>query len=229
MRPLALLWIFGSFAGCVETGAGRGGIPDPPAQVSELWGRSGELWSPRSRLPDFSFAGYHFGDDPIPDIPVRATVTDFGAKGDGVSDDTEAFLRAIASTSEGAVRIPAGRYVITQVLKLTRSGVVLRGAGRDATVLYFPKPLVDMIGPSPEWAGSNTAKGRWSWGGGVLWCEGRDAGVHLTDVTGPASRGDTALTLSSAAGLAAGKTIRLVQHDPPDDSLRRHLHAEQSP
>src|SRR5262245_19075867 len=168
MRPLALLCILGSFAGCSEPGS-----HDPPSQVSELWGRSGELWSPRSRLPDFSFAGYHFGDDPIPDVPVRASVTDFGARPNGDVDDSEAFLKAIASTSNGAILIPAGRYILTQVLKLTRSGVVLRGAGRDRSVLCFPKPLVDMIGPSPEWAGSNTAKGRWSWGGGLIWCEGR--------------------------------------------------------
>jgi len=222
MRLLALLAILGSLAACTEPG------PAGSGQTSELWGRAGERWSPRSRLPDFSFAGYHFGDDPIPDVPVRASVTDFGAKGDDDADDTEAFLKAIASTSNGAILIPAGRYVLTQVLKLTRSGVVLRGAGRDATVLYFPKPLVDMVGPSPDWAGSNTAKGRWSWGGGVIWCEGRDAGVRLADVVAPASRGDSALTLSSASGLAAGQTIRLLQHDPPDDSLGRHLHAEQS-
>ena len=222
MRSPALLCILGALAGCGSA------TPGPSAQISELWGRSGELWSPRSRLPDFSFAGYHFGDDPIPQVPVKATVTEFGAKGDGVADDTEAFLKAIASTSNGAVLIPPGRFKITQVLKLTRSGVVLRGSGREATVLYFPKPLVDMIGPSPEWAGTNTAKGRWSWGGGVIWCEGRDAGVRLADVTAPASRGDAALALPSTAGLAAGQTIRLVQHDPPDDSLGLHLHAEQS-
>jgi len=28
------------------------------AQTSELWGVKGERWNPRSRLPDFSFAGY---------------------------------------------------------------------------------------------------------------------------------------------------------------------------
>ena len=28
------------------------------SQISGLWGKDGELWSPESRLPDFSFAGY---------------------------------------------------------------------------------------------------------------------------------------------------------------------------
>jgi hypothetical protein len=97
MKSPALLCILGALAGCGSA------TPGPGGPISELWGRSGELWSPRSRLPGFSFAGYHFGDDPIPEVPVRTTVTDFGAKGDGVSDDTEPFLKAIASTSNGAV------------------------------------------------------------------------------------------------------------------------------
>ncbi len=50
---------------------------------SELWGEKGERRDPRGRLPDFSYAGYHMGEKPIPDVPVRANVKKFGAKGDG--------------------------------------------------------------------------------------------------------------------------------------------------
>ena len=42
---------------------------------SELWGKSGEKWSPQSRLPDFSLAGYHFGERPIPTVRVVTNVT----------------------------------------------------------------------------------------------------------------------------------------------------------
>ena len=49
-------------------------------QYSRLWGKSGELWEPASRLPDFSFAGYHMGEEPIPKVPVKLNVKDFGAK-----------------------------------------------------------------------------------------------------------------------------------------------------
>lgn len=195
------------------------------AQVSELWGTDGDRWTPQSRLPDFSFAGYHSGYDPLPDVPVRANVKDFGAKGDGVSDDTEAFLRALASVRDGAVFVPAGRYMITQVLKITRSNLALKGAGRDQTILYFPKPLAEMLGRAPEWAGL-AGSGIWSWGGGVLWLEGREAAVRLTGVTAPARRGDTTLAVASTTGLSVGMTIRLVQYEPPDGSLGRHLHAD---
>jgi hypothetical protein len=84
------------------------------SHFSELWGEKGERWDPLGRLPDFSYAGYHMGEKPIPDIPVRGNVKDFGAKGDGEADDTQAFKHAIAATESGAIYVPPGRYPITE-------------------------------------------------------------------------------------------------------------------
>ena len=78
------------------------------APTSALWGQEGELWTPQSRLPDFSFAGYHSGNDPIPDVPVKANVKNFGAVGDGEADDSQAFLSAIASFPMGRSSFPLG-------------------------------------------------------------------------------------------------------------------------
>src|SRR5690606_13038896 len=36
------------------------------SEESLLWGRTGERWSPTSRLPDFSYAGYRRGEAPLP-------------------------------------------------------------------------------------------------------------------------------------------------------------------
>ncbi len=200
-------------------------LPSPPAsQFSELWGTDGQRWTSQSRLPDYSFAGYHFGGDPIPDVPIQANVRDFGATGDGDSDDTLAFKNAMASVSSGAVYVPAGRYNITEILKVTRSNLVLRGAGRNQTILYFPKSLTEILGRAPDWAGIK-GSGSWSWAGGVLWCEGRESGTRLTSVTASSRRGDATLTVASASDLSVGMTIRLVQHDALDRSLGEHLHA----
>src|SRR5947209_6550591 len=114
------------------------------AEVSELWGKKGELWNASSRLPDFSYAGYHCGEKSIPNVPRGVSVKKFGAKGDGVTDDTQAFFKALAAVTNGAIEIPAGRYVITNILEITNRGVVLRGAGPNKTILYFPKPLMEI-------------------------------------------------------------------------------------
>ncbi len=55
-------------------------------------------------------------------------VTDFGAKGDGTTDDTNAFNDAIASAAAqgGTVHIPVGNYKITSTISVP-GGVQLRG------------------------------------------------------------------------------------------------------
>lgn len=75
-------------------------------------------------------AGYAGNDRPIPTPPVVANVRDFGAKGDGVSDDSAAFLEAIEATNNGALYVPPGRYNISRVLWISKSNFVLRGAGQ---------------------------------------------------------------------------------------------------
>jgi hypothetical protein len=67
------------------------------AAPSIHFGCAGELWNASQRLPaDWSFAGYASGDTPIPDVPVVGNVRDYGAVGDNKTDDTDAFLRALA-------------------------------------------------------------------------------------------------------------------------------------
>lgn len=59
-----------------------------------------------------------------PRIISIASVKDFGAKGDGQSDDTEAFFKAIKyaeSLGGGSIYVPEGTYVLTKALTLPRS------------------------------------------------------------------------------------------------------------
>ena len=125
------------------------------SHFSELWGRSGEQWTSRSCLPDFSFAGYRAGEQSIPSVKQSLNVRDFGARGDGKTDDTRAFKEAIVRYRGGAIFIPPGRYVISDILSITKSGVVLRGAGQGATTLYFARSLEDILGTGkvPYWGG----------------------------------------------------------------------------
>ena len=72
----------------------------------------------------------------IPDVAVKANVKDYGAMGDGVSDDAAAIQKAIDSVDDGAVLIPKGDYLIKTGLNINKS-VVLRGEGTDKTRLLF--------------------------------------------------------------------------------------------
>ena len=56
-------------------------------------------------------------------------VSEYGAVGDGVADDTKAIREAIsaASSSGGVVQLAKGRYRVTDTLNIDASGVVLSG------------------------------------------------------------------------------------------------------
>ncbi len=84
-------------------------------------------------IPDFSYAGYHYGEDALPELPVRMTI------GPVEGDDTEHIQRAInsmadlppdASGHRGALLLEPGAYQIEGQLQLNVDGVVLRGSGR---------------------------------------------------------------------------------------------------
>lgn len=63
-------------------------------------------------------------------VPLNAR--DFGAKGDGVTDDTaalQAALDAACAAGGGELLIPAGEYLVSSTLKLERTALTLRGEG----------------------------------------------------------------------------------------------------
>ncbi len=127
-------------------------------EFSELWGENGEKWSPVGRLPDFSHAGYHDGEAVLPKIPQVLNVKDFGAVGDGKHDDTQAFMDAIAEGKKGAIFVPPGRYLITRIVEIKKSGIVLRGAGSDKSVLVCPVPLETIRSGEPRPSSSAEAR-----------------------------------------------------------------------
>lgn len=64
-----------------------------------------------------------------------ASVRDFGARGDGIADDTDAIAAAVAKTADGAVEFPRGDYRITRTIEITlretgRLGLAGRGGAR---------------------------------------------------------------------------------------------------
>jgi hypothetical protein len=101
--------------------------------------------SPESTLPsiDFSKVGYRQGDAPIPYQQRPATIS-----------------------------YPAGRFTINNLIRLT-SGQVLRGAGRDQTILYFPNGLRDLGEPC-----GNAGVDCYDWKNGVIRANGTEIGIE---------------------------------------------------
>lgn len=70
---------------------------------------------------------------------IYINVKDYGAVGDGVTDDTDAIdaALAIANSDKGMLFFPAGRYLITRRLYFYGDGTGIIGEGNHATYLLF--------------------------------------------------------------------------------------------
>ena len=88
---------------------------------------------------DYSYCGYHRSESPIPSVKVTAYVEPTG------QDDGLLIQQAIDWVSSqkpdkqtglrGAVLLGEGTFNISEPLRIRSSGVVLRGSGRDKTIL----------------------------------------------------------------------------------------------
>lgn len=101
-------------------------------------------------LHDFSYAGYHAGEQAIPDViaGVERSVLEFGADPSGQSDSTSAIqatIDAVAQAGGGVVAIPAGSYRCDDLLAVSSSNLVIRGAGPEQTFVWFTREQ-DMTG-----------------------------------------------------------------------------------
>lgn len=69
-------------------------------------------------------------------------VKDYGAAGDGITDDTAAFVNALNDLENvygaGHLYCPSGTYVINQQLEITKPFVGIKGDGIQVTQLVFP-------------------------------------------------------------------------------------------
>ncbi|RZS43504.1 hypothetical protein EV193_102484 [Herbihabitans rhizosphaerae] len=86
----------------------------------------------KSRIPDFSWAGYRNGEAPLPDVPVLRTISPVSG------DNTEHIQKALdevgalpldANGFRGTVLLRPGTYPVAGTIRIAHSGVVLRGAG----------------------------------------------------------------------------------------------------
>jgi len=194
------------------------------AGTSLLWGEHGESWQPNGRLPDFSYAGYHRGEAPIPSVAQTASVKDFGAVGDGVADDTHAIQAAIDATPHGAVWLPPGRYKITDYIWIRKPGIALRGAGADKSVLWFPRGL-DEIHPREMHESRGLPTSGYSFDGAFVAITGDYRARPIAHIVATAKRGDRSVEVDSAEALRPGQLVFVQVHEDAAQSLKQYLYS----
>lgn len=156
-------------------------------------------------LTDYSFAGYHFSELPIPsaDEWQHFDVTDYGAvANDEGYDDTgiqDAINAAQGHPGPAVVYFPVGRYIVSddndinKMISVTRDSIVLKGAGSEegGTEIFMDQRRVNNGHWQFQFEPSNTGSS------------------NLTFLAGAAKRGDHRVIVESSENLEIGMVIRL--------------------
>ena len=201
-------------------------------------------------LPDFSFAGYLWGEADPPRFEVNYLVTDFGAiPNDGI-DDTDAIKRALSAahldTAAVTIGFPPGRFIVTDILFLERSNIVIQGAGsggsvENGTVLFVPEPLKVIANEKAEvilsdlqqYLIDNGLRNLWrpyslyAWSGGIIWTRSPDeegTGRLLASASG-GLRGQFDIHLTPVTSIRAGDVVEIAWFNTEGKrgSLLRHI------
>jgi hypothetical protein len=105
--------------------------------------------SSQNFLPDFSYAGYHFGNTNIPEIKGQIIyATEYGVIANDDLDDSKALIKAVKAANEiqgsVVVQLPAGRLILSDIVYIERSNFVLRGSGsgKEGTEIFCPRPMM---------------------------------------------------------------------------------------
>lgn len=169
-------------------------------------------------IQDFSYAGYRRGEVELPAVrgPVF-DVTAHGADPTGAADSTDAIQAAInaaAAAGGGVVLLPAGTFKVAPqggnayALRIATGGIVLRGAGRDRTLVFNDatamrsKHILRVEGSTSSW--------------GTV-----PAGSPQPRITGDLPGPATSIPVASTAGFAAGDWV-VLRADATDAFIAEH-------
>ncbi len=154
------------------------------------------------RIPDFSNCGYAGGGKPLPRVAEAIRIEPVS----GSPDDRARIQEAIDTLAKrqprpdgfrGAIVLTRGTYRVSEPIRISASGIVLRGEGTDAqgtTLVATGRtvyPLINVSGRSParEVAGSRR---------------------RVTDVYVPV--GSHRLTVQDASGFKPGDHVLVIRH-----------------
>ena len=204
-RSLLALALLAPLGACGDDGASPAIDAATPDAPDGPW-RSAlypDDWTPATTdgdgnfLHDFSYAGYHRSEVALPTAWPGAVVdvTSHGAVPDSGLDSTGAFTAALAALDAaggGVLFVPDGEYLLASRLRITRSGILIRGGSRAGTKLRFSSAAAGDAA-SITFAGAASAAG----GAAALIEDGaaRSHDVRVADATGFAVGDDVLLDL----------------------------------
>jgi hypothetical protein len=156
-------------------------------------------------LPNFSFSGYRFSEENIPDVSYWAVfhVTSYGAVADDDKYDDVAIQAAIdaaeASSGPAVVYFQAGRFKVSsdndinKNIQVNRGQIVLKGSGSGAggTELFMDKERVK--------------NGHWQF---KFIPENTNTST-LATMTNPALRNDYTITVSNVSNFHVGQYVHI--------------------
>lgn len=206
------------------------GEPALPENTSELWKEflAYRQQGTPSRLADFSYAGYAYGEKNIPEVDYPIfDVTDYGAiPDDGLSDRAafEAAITAAQKNGKGIIYFPAGRFDLrpqdapNKSIVISGSNLILRGAGSDenGTELFMEYPNE----PETEgalWSCPPLINVRYTFDKDKeLALDGNYVDRQLAEITADADRGTFSVEVNQTNGLYIGKRVflQLKNNDP---------------
>lgn len=189
-----------------------------------------------SILPDFSYAGYQYGNTDIPDkIGKTYSITDFGAIPNDNLDDTKAIQNTIdfaGKSGGGTVLFPKGKFHVNSdtskldIVKINYSNVVLRGAGSkiDGTVIYSGSSTTQREGNSP-WLSPFVFHSGLNLHGTNNFYSVREEPVFANIIKG-IPKGESRAVLSTTKGLKPGDILIVaMQNTLPEGDLMNELMA----
>lgn len=162
-----------------------------------------------SLLPDFSYAGYRWGEEPLPDVSYPVfNICDYGAIADDGLSDRDAFERtvaaAVASGRPAVIYVPKGRFELhdasapNKPIIIDADNIVLRGASRDASILCMSAPGQAVDGSlwnTPELLSFRYSRSR------------SDDALLLGRICSAAKAGSHDIELESAPNLTVGQRV----------------------
>jgi hypothetical protein len=218
---------------------------DKVEQPTQLPSNTSELWKEflayresgtESRLADFSYAGYAFGEKNIPKVegPIF-NVTEYGAVPDDGKSDREAFQAAIKAAQthgKGIIYFPTGRFDLrpadapNEAITISGNNLILRGAGsgKGGTEIFMeynnePQQADEL------WSCPPLIQLRYDFKYDQQFSpDDNFADRELAKVTADAARGSYSVEVSNTSGLYIGKRVFLKLQNNAPELIADELH-----